>query len=93
MLLGSCGFPVCWSAWLVFSILFLHRPDRQQRVAGKLDHVAAVRLDCVEDLAEGGVEQPAQLFDAGRAALGQAFGERGEAGDIGEQQRRAQRPA
>jgi hypothetical protein len=57
----------------------LNRPDRQQRIAGELNHIAAVRFDCVEDLAEGGVQQPAQLFDAGRATLGQTLGKRSEA--------------
>src|SRR5262249_51421554 len=60
-------------------------PDGQEGVAGELDDVAAVGGDDVDEPAEVGVEQPRELLGPRCAPGGQALGEGGKAGDVGEQ--------
>jgi hypothetical protein len=68
--------------------LVRRRPQREQGVAGELDHVAPMSGDDPGELVEVGVQEAAQLLDAGRATLRQAFGQGGPAGDVGEHDRR-----
>ena len=44
--------------------LRLHRPKSQQRVACKLDHLAAMLIDQVNQLAEMGIQQTRDIFQA-----------------------------
>ena len=57
-------------------------PERDQRVACKLDDVPIVLGDHINQLAEIGIEETRQVLRSGRAALGQALGERSESGNI-----------
>ncbi len=69
----------------------LRRPDRQQGIAGKLDHIAAMHLDDIQQLAEGNIEDAREFFDTGRATERELFGQRCETGDIGKEHAGIQR--
>ena len=76
------------------------RPDGQDGVAGEAHHVAAVGVDTVDRVAEGGVQDPGERLGAARAALREPLGQGGEPRDVDDQDdarpfasRRARPPA
>ncbi len=66
----------------------LRWPQDQQRIAGEFQRLAAVGRDDGQHLAEIVVEEPVQLLGARVAELRQPGGQRREAGDVGEHDRR-----
>ena len=60
--------------------------EQEQRVTAPLEKVAALVLGIHQQVAEDIVEEVAQLLGAFPAAAGQPFSERGEAGDVEQQQ-------
>ena len=60
--------------------------EQQQRVTAPLEEIGALIFGIHQQLAEDIVEKVAQLLGALPASTGQPFGERGEAGDVEEQQ-------
>ncbi len=73
---GHGGQPfVCCRSW----------PTRQQGITSELDDITPVGRDGTDELSEIDVEQAAHFFRAGRAALGEAFGQWGRAGDVGKE--------
>jgi len=60
--------------------------EQKQRVAAELQRVAAELPRGADERGEHAVERVDELLDAGLAALGQAFGQRCEAGDVEEQE-------
>ncbi len=69
-------------------IRFANRPDRQQRIPGEFDHVAAVFGDQRGQLTEIIVQNAAQFFRASRTLLAQRFCQCRKARNIGKQNRR-----
>jgi len=62
--------------------------QQQDRVPAELQQVAAQGQDGFQHPGEDRLDDVGQLLRAHPAAAGQALAERGEAGDVGEQQRR-----
>jgi hypothetical protein len=61
------------------------RPEGEQGVAGELDHVTAVGLDRLDELAEVGVENLGEFLDPVRPARAELLAQRREARDVGEE--------
>jgi hypothetical protein len=66
------------------------RPERQEGVSRKLDHIAAIENDSVHQRSEVGVQDGGDGLRPGGALFRQALGQRREAGDVGEQHRSLQ---